>query len=391
MQWVDDGYVVNYLGEKDHAWLKALLEEYARFQGLRQRDLKQRLTEPLPVRAPRVKQRVAQHLLDKRCRVPVSVALPPREARQVLFSLAARPGFCRTPGASAGDRAAVLDEAAARLRVSPLALDAALFADLESERRVLEVSPTLTPASLAEQANLAIALSLLARARSVSISLPGQSQSQSHALVRYARRSGLLCLVESLLALGVRLDISGPFALFRQTRVYARALTSLAERVLATDCFEISAECQLTARGDAITVSVHAGDPIARTRDPVPSETPAGRHFARDFPRLASNWELVRDPEPRAFGPELVFADFELWRHAQPECRWLVEIVGFWTHEYLMHKLARLRSAGLDRLILCVDAKRSCCPEALPEHPLIVPYRRRVDPMAVLARIEQQQ
>ena len=176
--------------------------------------------------------------------------------------------------------------------------------------------------------------------------------------------------------------------MFRRTRVYARALTSLAQRVLGTDCFEISAECQLTPRGDAITVAVHAGDPIARSRNPAPIETAAERNFARDFHRLAPNWELRRDPDPLRFGSELVFADFELWRRAQPECRWLVEVVGFWTHAYLVHKLARLRAAGLDRLILCVDSTRGCCQEVLPENPLIVPYRRRVDAKAVLARIE---
>lgn len=394
LEWVGGAYVVKYLGERDHVWLSALLGEYARFQGLRQTDLKQRLAEPLPVRAPRVKQRIAQHLLDKLSRVPLAVALPPREARQVLFSLAARRSFCRTSSALGEARAAVINEAATEVQISPLALEAALFADLESERRVLEIPSALTPAALAEQANLAIALSLLARARSVSITLPGHAHSHSQpepepvALVRYARRSGLLCQVEPLGALGVRLHISGPFALFRQTRVYARALTLLAERVLGSEAFEISAECRLAARGDAVTVGIHAGDPIARTRDLVPTETAVERHLARDFRRLAPNWELLRDPSPLTLGPELVFADFELWQSEAPERHWWVEVVGFWTEEYLLRKLARLRAAGFERFILCVDSQRGCCPATLPENPRIVPYRRRVDAKALLARLE---
>jgi predicted nuclease of restriction endonuclease-like RecB superfamily len=390
--WVDDAYAVQYLGERDHTWLSALQGEYARFQGFRQSDLKRRLAEPLPVRAPRVKQRIAQHLLDRLSRVPLAVALPPREARQVLFSLAARQG--RTPGALGEGRAAVFAEAAALIQVSPTALEAALFADLESERRVVEIPRALTPAVLAEQANLAIALSLLARARNVSITLPGHAHahphphSEPHALVRYARRSGLLCQVEPLGTSGIRLHISGPFALFRQTRVYARALTSLAQRVLGSDAFSISAECQLAARGDAVTVGIHAGDPIARTRAPVPTETPAERQLARDFRRLTPNWELVRDPSPLTLGSELVFADFEIWRREAPERRWLVEVVGFWTEDYLKHKLARLSAAGFDRFLLCVDTARGCCPATLPENPRLVPFRRRVDARAVLAHLE---
>lgn len=366
-------WAVNYLTERDHAWLEALVAEYTRYRGLRHSELKQRLAEPLPVRAPKGKRRIVEHVLDRLSRGPEVAQIPPREARQVVFSLAARQNQ---------HRAAVLAEAAAALQLSTEALDAALFADLESERRVGELAPQLTPAALARHANLSIVESLLGRARELRIVAPEHTQ----ALVRHARGAGLLCVVETLPADRVRLHVSGPFSLFRQTRVYGRALTSLVRRTLGAQDYEISADCQLSARGDPITLGVRAGAPVAQLAEPPFSESFTERAFTRDFQRITRDWELVREPEPVTAGCQLVFADFELRRQDAP--RWLVEIVGFWTREYLIEKLARLRGAGLDRVLLCVDTKRGCGAGDLPESPQLLPFRRRVDAMAVLARIE---
>lgn len=374
--WVDGGWAVNYLTERDHPWLAVLIAEYARARGLRQGELRQRLAEPLPLRAPKGKRRVVEHALDRLSRGPQVSELPAREARQVLFTLAAR---------QSRERAAVLSEAAAALHVVPDALDAALFADLESERRVGELSPDLQPATLARHANLILVESLLARARELRIVAPEHTQ----ALVRHARGSGLLCVVETLAAGRIRIHVSGPFSLFRQTRVYARALTSLVRRTLAATDFEISADCQLSPRGDAVTLGVGAGAPLALTPEPGPCESFGERAFAREFQRLARDWELVRDPEPVPAGCQLVFADFELRRRGHSEPPWLIEIVGFWTREYLVEKLARLRAAGLGRMLVCVDTKRACDAGDLPADPQLLPFRRKVTAAAVLARLSE--
>jgi hypothetical protein len=60
-------------------------------------------------------------------------------------------------------------------------------------------------------------------------------------------------------------------------------------------------------------------------------------------------------------GPRLVCRD-------SPKRRWLLEIVRFWTPDYVKEKLARLRVARLTNLILCIDVERNCTDEELP-HP----------------------
>jgi predicted nuclease of restriction endonuclease-like RecB superfamily len=71
-----------------------------------------------------------------------------------------------------------------------------------------------------------------------------------------------------------------------------------------------------------------------------------------------------------------------------PSDRWLIEIMGFWTADYVAKKLRRLRSAGLGRLILCVDATRNCGSDELPHGAHVLKFKKRVDVRDVLNIIE---
>jgi predicted nuclease of restriction endonuclease-like RecB superfamily len=60
------------------------------------------------------------------------------------------------------------------------------------------------------------------------------------------------------------------------------------------------------------------------------------------------------------------------------ERRWILEIVGFWTPEYLARKLALYRRAGLRNLILCIDDERQCADGDLPLGARVLRFRRHV-------------
>jgi predicted nuclease of restriction endonuclease-like RecB superfamily len=96
---------------------------------------------------------------------------------------------------------------------------------------------------------------------------------------------------------------------------------------------------------------------------------------------------VVREPEPVDAAGTLIFPDFALQHRANPARRWLLEIVGFWTAEYVQRQLARYRSARLPKLIICIDEERNCARTDLPASARVVRFRRRVDPAAVLAII----
>ena len=80
----------------------------------------------------------------------------------------------------------------------------------------------------------------------------------------------------------------------------------------------------------------------------------------------------------------LIFPDFALQHRSDPARRWLLEIVGYWTPDYVARKLERYRSARLPNLILCIDEHRNCADADLPPAALVITFRRRLDPAAVL-------
>ncbi len=61
-----------------------------------------------------------------------------------------------------------------------------------------------------------------------------------------------------------------------------------------------------------------------------------------------------------------------------------MEIVGFWTREYLANKLERLRHARVSNLVLCIDADRNLGDGDVPASMALVRYHRRIDAAKVL-------
>jgi uncharacterized protein len=100
------------------------------------------------------------------------------------------------------------------------------------------------------------------------------------------------------------------------------------------------------------------------------------------------DWDLVREPEPLRAGGTLIFPDFAIVHRRDPRLSWLLEIVGFWTADYLDKKLDFLRRAHVDRLILCIDEERDCGEGALPQQAQVIRYRRRIDVSRVLQVLE---
>ena len=367
----DDGPALSprYLRDDDLPWLRALLDVFRAHVGRPRRELMDRLREPLSVEGPPDKRKRAVHVLERLTKRRVKAAVKPGEARAALFGARAR-------GLTRGEAIRVAAEA---LEVEPTALLESLFADLPGERRLLALPADLGPDQLALRTNLAMVQGLVARSQRVTVRAHGGARD----LVRHARLMGLLCEARPLKA-GAILDLSGPYALFRRTLVYGRALASLVPRLPWCDDFELRADYRLD--DEARTLVVQPGDPLFPCAEPRRFDSKLEARFARDFARHAPDWDLVREPLPLEAEGALIFPDFELVHRPSGE-RVLLEIVGFWTEGYLETKLRRLRAASIDRLVLCVDAERACGRSDWPAGARVVPYRRRVDVGEVLAAI----
>jgi predicted nuclease of restriction endonuclease-like RecB superfamily len=366
--------VPHFLGEHDHPWLRALLEEHERFIGRPQRELEARLREPLPCETPPRKLRLAVQVLTRLRPRERKTAVRPGRARALVFGEAAR--------TSAPPRT-VLFAVATSLGVSLEALQDSLFGDLPGERLVGAPAPPLSAVELALRCNLAVVQTLLLRATAVRIEVEGTTR----ALVRYAKWRGLICAVaERSGAAHATVELSGPFALFRHTRLYGRALGELVPLLAWCPRFRLWAECVFQGRRH--TLQLGTGDPIFPSSAPRRYDSLLEERFAREFRRVAPAWDVIREPEPIVTDGTLIFPDFALQHRSDPARRWLLEIVGFWTPDYVARKLALYRAARLSNLILCIDEDRNCAEADLPSGALAIRFRRRVDAAAVLGLVE---
>jgi uncharacterized protein len=371
---VQRGVIVpHFLGENDHPWLRVLLDEVERYVGHPQRELEERLRDPAPRDGPPGKRALAVHVLRRLWGSRQQAPVPPKHARAALFGAAA---------ASVEARGTLVSRVAEELRVSAHELETSLFGDLPGERLVVAPDERLSPGELALRANLAVAQGLLFRASAVAIEAEGNART----LVRHAKLRGLICTINGRGDGGdAVLEISGPFALFRHTLVYGRALGELVPLLAWCRRFRLRARCLL--RDQSLVLELASGDPIFPSAEPRRYDSRLEERFARDFRRLARDWDVVREPEPVPAGATLVFPDFALQHRQDPARRWLLEIVGFWTPDYLARKLAQYRAAGLANLVLCIDEARDCAGGDLPPEARVLRFRKRVDASVVLALV----
>jgi len=372
---VAGGVVVpHFLGEHDHPWLRSLLDEYERFVGQPQHDLDARLRQPLPCEAPPEKLKLAVEILLRAQRSRrTSAPVPPRRARAMVFAEAAH---------TSETSLAVLSRVAKSLAVTVGELRDSLFADLPGERLVEAPSQSVSATELALRTNLALVQRLLFRARALRVDVEGHTRP----LVRHAKWRGLICTVVDRSGQdGASLEISGPFALFRNTRLYGHALGELVPLLAWCARFRLNADC--VVEGRCRTLQLATGDPIFPAAAPRQYDSRIEERFAREFRRAAPEWDVVREPAPITVDRTLIFPDFGLQRRSDPGQRWLLEILGFWTPDYVSRKLTLYRKALVGNLVLCIDEARNCADGDLPPGARIVRFRRRVDPAAVLRAI----
>ena len=139
-----------------------------------------------------------------------------------------------------------------------------------------------------------------------------------------------------------------------------------------------------------MSAHLSSGDPIAHGQPPRQYDSRIEERFARDFSRASLEWDLIREPEPLEALGTLVFPDFAIVHRRDTSKRFLLEIVGFWTPDYLRDKLTRLRHIPDTPLVLCINRALNCGDGELPAHARIVWFQRWIEPAAVLAVIEQE-
>ncbi|RLG46335.1 MAG: hypothetical protein DRO06_04590 [Thermoproteota archaeon] len=317
-------------------------------------------------------------LLERRLEVERPDApVDPAEARRVVFEECARSlgGF-----AVGEERRRVLEAAASRLGIPPEELEACLWADREDRLRVVSFSP-LEPEELLRRYNLSLLQTALFRAvwMRVRTGAPG---GPIKLLLREVKRRGLMYHAEREDG-RVSIHLDGPASVLKMTTRYGTSMAKVVPRVVSLPDWELAAGVVREVRGRRTVLTLTVDD---RLRDifPEAGEEPEAYDSSaeEEVAALAAGmgWSVRREPGPLIAGRSIFLPDFEL---RKGPVRVYLEVVGFWTPDYLRRKVEKLSSVGEEVLVLA-DRELACAPlERVSGR--VVYFRRRVDP-AALAR-----
>ena len=253
-----------------------------------------------------------------------------------------------------GDHHVPYQIAATALGLETEEVERLLYADAPGAR-VLVRAPRLSGRVLLARYNLELARAVLLDAERVRLTARGGWRAIFRAvkvarLMHVTRRAGR----------SYEIELTGPAAAFivRPTRYgarFARIIPALAR----APRWRLDAEIRVgeaTVRFRLQGRPRRAGAPVGRPGGRPTFDSAWERSLAADFRRRIGGdrdgWQLSRETTPVAAGDELFLPDFTL-RHTDGR-EALIELVGFWTPEYLATKTRKIAASRLDNLILVV-------------------------------------
>jgi predicted nuclease of restriction endonuclease-like RecB superfamily len=294
-------------------------------------------------------------LLDRLSTFKAHSYIDPQKARHVVFKEANRFPLVAT----ADIRQEVIAQAALQLGLSSSQLEASLWSDFEDEL-VLEHFVAPLPRELIQQYNLSLTQTLLFKAASLEFVV----QSNYQRIFSLLKRLGLMYAVEQTEG-AYRVIVDGPISLFKLTERYGTSLAKLLPSLVGADEWSLKASIVGGERQAPKLLEFELNRTTARDLFPVQHSSKTGEQydssveakFARSFKALRLGWALKREPELLVAGPYVFIPDFSFEKN---NLKVYLEVVGFWTDEYLKKKLAKLREVNVENLLIAVDRSLSC-------------------------------
>lgn len=378
-------------------------------------------------------------LLGRRTVIETDAAVDPSLARETVFEA------CEGMALSPAERKEALQKAAKKLSVSVRELEKALWADLEENQVVKSFLP-LSPAELIRQYNISLTQTLFFRALDLDIWIKGDFQK----LLWKILRSGLMYsledadeekdkqdkdkqdrekeepekkLIEKLEdkpeeLKAVHLHLDGPASLFRISERYGNSFAKIfpdllrskgwrlkagilhkgyqGKRILeftlddSEEAFKLTSEAALypDIPFQELQIKEEKGEYQAGIQETDAEEVVYDSTLEQMFGSLSlGSWEIKREPTILKAGKQAFIPDFALQRDS---IKVYLEIVGFWTPEYLEKKIEKLKQVK-EPVILLIDRKLKCSEKDFPSQEVIF-FDRKIpanEVMQILRKYEE--
>lgn len=272
--------------------------------------------------------------------------------RRTVFRAAA----AMHPLVRSADRLFELDEATAKARIAAqlgrswAEIDRELFADILDFHRLESFEGYADGAALLARYNVAQVQVALFDAVSMTV----WASTDFKTILRYAKLARVMHTIRRMGPGKYEIRFDGPASVLRETRRYGALLARFLPALIACRGWRMHAVLKTRRSSWNVGLDLSPADRL-NSHLPLPEEFDSEVESAfalkwGDEPR--DGWKLDREGEVLHQGQKVFVPDFA-FRHDDGRTV-LLEIVGFWTPDYLQNKLQTLRTFEHQRILLAV-------------------------------------
>ncbi|HEX41428.1 MAG TPA: DUF790 family protein [Phycisphaerales bacterium] len=259
-------------------------------------------------------------------------------------------------------------------------IDRRLYADVMSFQPLEAFADDLDAGAFLSHYNVAQLQACLYRAQSMSITATGDLKT----ILRYAKLARLMHEIVRLGPSRYRIELSGPASVLRETRRYGVNLARFLPALLACKGWRMTAVLRTPWDATAVLTVSDTDGYSSHLADPRPFDSSLEEAFAEKFGAMREGWRMIREGDilhehQTTFVPDFTF------RH-EDGTEVFLEIVGFWTPEYLAKRREILGRFRRRRILLAVP-QRSLREGVVPGENVVV-FKTSLTIKPVLAALE---
>ncbi|MDT7891294.1 MAG: DUF790 family protein [Thermoproteota archaeon] len=232
-----------------------------------------------------------------------------------------------------------------------------IFNSIYEEEKKIKDFLNINAEDLLRQYNLSLLQTLLFKCRKLFVDLEVSGHEMRN-ILWMIKKLNLLFLAEKSY-IGLNLAIDGPASVIKQTERYGTRIAKLLPHLFKARNWHIRAYIAYKIRNKKKIFKLELSRREAQNLLPhvineeIEYDSYVEEDFSKKFYSIGGEWQIIREPEPILIGRDIFIPDFVLIKNDK---KVYLEIMGFWSEDYIKRKIEKLKKLADINLILAIDS-----------------------------------